>query len=126
MIPFVTLARAKEHLYVIEDADDALIAAQVAAASGAVQNYLKSSLPFAPEIDSNLQPVRDSNGAIVYARDSNGDRLIREEVQQATLILLGHFYKNRDDNPDSAFPPGYLPAPCVALLYPLRDPALGG
>lgn len=126
MIAFVTLAQAKRHLYILEEetADDALINALIAAASGAVKNYLKSASPFQPVLDSNYDAEVDSNGATVYEVDSNGAKLVRAEVEQATLLLLGYFYKNRDDNPDNAFDRGYLPAPVTALLYPLRVPAL--
>lgn len=123
MIAFVSLTRAKEHLYIIDNAEDSYLLALIGAASGAVQNYLKASLPWQPVLDSNLQPELDSNG-VVYARDSNGAKLVRLEVEQATLLLLGYLYKNRDENPDGAFAIGYLPAPVTALLYPLRRPAL--
>lgn len=125
MIQFVTLAQAKSHLYILEDetADDALLEALIAAASGAVRGYLKDALPWQPVLDSNLLPEVDSNGAIVYEVDSNG-KAVRAEVQQATLLLVGYFYKNRDDNPDNAFDRGYLPMPVTALLYPLRVPTM--
>lgn len=126
MMQFVTLAQAKRHLYLPEDEthDDALITALIAAASAAVRAYLKSALPWQPVLDSNLLPEVDSNGATVYEVDSNGDKVVRAEVEQSTLILIGYFYKNRDDNPDAAFDRGYLPAPVTALLYPLRTPTL--
>lgn len=125
MIAFVTLDEAKRHLYILEDetSDDALVNALIAAASASVRAYLKDALPWQPVLDSNLLPEVDSNGAIVYETDSNG-KMVRAEVQQATLLLIGYFYKNRDDNPDNAFDRGYLPAPVTALLYPLRVPTV--
>lgn len=121
---YVTLDRAKAHLGMDHDEDDTLISAYISAASGAVKNYLKSASAYEVERDSNDDPVLDSNGDPVYARDSNGAKEVRLEVQQAVLLLIGYFYKNRDENPDNAFAQGYLPAPVTALLYPLRDPAL--
>lgn len=121
---YVTLERAKAHLGMDHDEDDTLISAYISAASGAVKNYLKSASAYEVERDSNDDPVLDSNGDPVYARDSNGAKEVRLEVQQAVLLLIGYFYKNRDENPDNAFAQGYLPAPVTALLYPLRDPAL--
>lgn len=126
MIAFLTLDEAKRQLYVLEDEthDDALITALIAAASGAVRRYLKDALPWQPVLDSNLLPETDSNGATVYEVDSNGDRVLLHEVKQATALLVGYFYKNRDDNPDAAFDRGYLPMPVTALLYPLRTPTV--
>ncbi|HBO3004323.1 TPA: phage gp6-like head-tail connector protein [Pseudomonas aeruginosa] len=121
---YVTLERAKAHLGMDHDEDDTLISAYISAASGAVKNYLKSASAYEVERDSNDDPVLDSNGDPVYARDSNGAKEVRLEVQQGVLLLIGYFYKNRDENPDNAFAQGYLPAPVTALLYPLRDPAL--
>lgn len=125
MIAFVTLAQAKRHLYILDDetADDALITALIGAASGAVKGYLKSASPFQPVLDSNYDAEVDSNGDVIYEVDSNG-KVVRAEVEQATLLLIGYFYKNRDDNPDAAFDRGYLPAPVTALLYPLRTPTV--
>ena len=121
---YVTLERAKAHLNMDHDEDDPLITAYVQAASGAVKNYLKSASPYEVERDSNDDPILDSNGDPEYARDSSGDKIVSAEVQAATLLLIGHLYKDRDENPDGAFEAGYLPKPVTALLYPLRDPAL--
>ena len=121
---YVTLDRAKAHLNMDHDEDDNLIGLYITAASRAVKNYLKSGSPFKIETDSDGNDVLDSNGDPVYERDSSGAKIISEEVQAATLLLIGHLYKDRDENPDGAFEAGYLPKPVTALLYPLRDPAL--
>lgn len=121
---YVTLERAKAHLSMDHDEDDTLITAYVQAASGAVKNYLKSGSPYEVERDSNDDPALDSNGNPTYELDSSGDKIVRAEVQSAVLLMIGHLYKDRDENPDSAFEAGYLPKPVTALLYPLRDPAL--
>ncbi|WP_395504720.1 head-tail connector protein [Ectopseudomonas hydrolytica] len=121
---YVTLELAKAHLNMDHDEDDNLIGLYITAASRAVKNYLKSGSPFKVETDSDGNDVLDSSGAPVYERDSLGAKIIAEEVQAATLLLIGHLYKDRDENPDGAFEAGYLPKPVTALLYPLRDPAL--
>ncbi|MCY1289223.1 Phage gp6-like head-tail connector protein [compost metagenome] len=121
---YVTLDRAKAHLNMDHDEDDNLITAYVQAASGAVKNYLKSASPYAVERDSNDDPVLDSNGDPNYELDSSGGKIVDPVVQSAVLLLVGHLYKDRDENPDSAFDAGYLPKPVTALLYPLRTPAL--
>ena len=121
---YVTLARAKQHLNMDHDEDDTLIEVYVQAASGAVKNYLKSASPYEVECDSNDDPILDSSGDPVYVVDSSGDKLISYPVQAAVLLMVGFLYKDRDENPDSAFDRGYLPRPVTALLYPLRKPAL--
>lgn len=120
---YVTLARAKQHLNMDHDEDDTLIEVYVQAASGAVKNYLKSASPYEIERDSNDDPILDSSGDPVYVVDSSGDKLVSYPVQAAVLLMVGFLYKDRDENPDSAFDRGYLPRPVTALLYPLRDPA---
>lgn len=121
---YVTLARAKAHLNMDHDDDDTLITAYITGASGAVKNYIKSASVYEVLRDSNDDPILDSNDDPTYETDSSGDKIVRFEVQAAVLILLGHFYKDRDENADGAFEAGYLPKPVTALLYPLRDPAL--
>jgi hypothetical protein len=112
----VSLAKAKLHLRVDHDDDDSDIELKLMAASGAVVNYLKSGATFL-----------DSSGEV--ETDSSGDPVgVPYQVQAATLLLLGDFYKNREsiteDAVDGQFGYGYLPKYVTALLYPLRDPAL--
>ena len=121
---YVTLSRAKTHLNMDHDEDDSLITVYIQAASGAVKNYIKSASVYEVDRDTNDDPILDSNGDPTYVLDSSGDKIVRFEVEAAVLILVGHFYKDRDENPDGAFEAGYLPRPVTALLYPLRDPAL--
>lgn len=121
---YVTIERAKAHLAMDHDDDDALITGYIAAASGAVKNYLKSASPYDVERDAHGNPTTDSNGEPVYLTDSSGDFILRPEVESAVLLLIGFLYKDRDNNADSAYEQGYLPKPVTALLYPLRAPAL--
>lgn len=124
---YVTLARGKQHLNMDHNEDDILIESYIAAASSAVKNYLKSASPFEVERDSNDNPIRDSSGDPVYVVDSNNDRVPATVVQQATLILLGLFYDQREGEAGVINPQwthGYLPTVVISLLYQLRDPAL--
>lgn len=121
---YVSLQRAKDHLAMDHDEDDSLISAYITAASSAVRNYLKSASPFELVRDENGAVILDSNGDPEFEIDSHGARVPRLEVQQATLILIGYFYRDRDGNSDGAYQHGYLPMPVTALLYPLRDPAV--
>ncbi|MAG66603.1 MAG: hypothetical protein CMK74_12150 [Pseudomonadales bacterium] len=121
---YVTTEQAKHQLQMDHDDDDSLITGYVTAASKAVKNYLKSASPFEVERDAHGNPVPDSSGDPIYITDSQGAYIVSAEVQQATLLLVGYFYKDRDNNADGEFEQGYLPKPVTALLYPLRDPAL--
>ena len=121
---YVTMEQAKHQLQMDHDDDDSLIAGYIKSASKAVKNYIKSASPFEVERDAHDNPVLDSGGDPIYVTDSQGDMVVAAEVQQATLLLVGYFYKDRDNNADGAYEQGYLPKPVTALLYPLRDPAL--
>lgn len=121
---YVTLERGKQHLNMDHDLDDVLITAYIGAASSAVKNYLKSASAYEVERDSNDDPIVDSSGDPTYVLDSSGDKVVKYEVQAATLLQLGFLYKDRDENADGAYDMGYLPKPVMALLYALRDPAL--
>lgn len=121
----VTLEQAKEHLLVDFDDADNDIKLKISAASGSVLNYLKNRKKlYVPQVDEDGYDVLDSQGDVVYELDSSGDRIIRDEVKHATLILLGYFFRDRDGAEGKDWAPGFLPPPVTALLYPLRDPAL--
>lgn len=121
----VTLEEAKEHLYVIHDDDDDLITNQIKASSGIVINFLKTKRGlYEPEYDENGDLVLDSNDDTVPVVDSSGQKLIREEVRAATLIMIGVLYRDRDGAEMQKWQTGFLPPTVTALLYPLRDPAL--
>lgn len=120
---FATLEQAKAQIEMDHDDSDDLILRYLRTASSVVKNYLKSASPFEPERDDDFNPVVDSNGDVVYALDSSGDRIIRYEVQAATLLMVAYQFKDRDNNAGGEYEQGYLPKPVTALLYPLRDPA---
>lgn len=110
MVMLVSLQQASDHLRRDGNDDDADLTLKIKAASGAVLNYLKSGEDFL-----------DSAGDVEL--DSAGDPLfVPEEVQAAVLILVGMFY---DGSSREDWEPGYLPKAVTALLYPLRDPAMG-
>ena len=98
MADLATLEQVKQGLRVDADNtdDDALLALLIKAASERIAGYIKSDIP---------DPVPNA-------------------VAVATILLVGHLYKNTDSDPDEAFDLGTLPHPVTALIYHLRDPAL--
>jgi hypothetical protein len=107
----VSLTQAKDHLRIDSSAEDSYLGLMIRASSAAVLNYIRSGADL----------FTDSAGDVYL--DSAGDPIdVPEDVQAATLLLLGFMYRNRDENPDGAFERGYLPMPVTALLYPYRDP----
>lgn len=129
MTLLVTLQQASDHLRRDTTDDDTDLTLKVKAASNAVLTYLRNtSYAYIPSVDSSGAIVRDSSGYPVPAQDSSGAYLVQTDVQHATLLLIGEFYKNREAEQegaiDSQWGYGYLPRSVVALLYPYRDPAL--
>lgn len=113
MIMLVTLEQASDHLR--RDMDDGAendLILKIEGASGAVLNYLKSTSPYV--LDDAGLPVKDDDNVLI----------VRPEVKNATLLMVGYLYKNRDNDEKHEYEMGYLPRPVMALLYPLRDPAL--
>lgn len=96
------------------DVDQMDITLKIAAASRAVANHLESSVIF--------QNVLDSAGETIL--NSAGDPIgIPEDIQMATLYLIGWLDRNRDEDPDKAFG-DFFPWPVMVLLRPYRLPAL--
>jgi hypothetical protein len=112
----VSLEQAQRHLRCDQDQigqPDPDLEAKIAGASAAVLEYLKSA----------ADEFTDSSGEVLT--DSSGTPLgIPAQVRSATLILIGYLNLVRDEDTESAFRPGFLPAPVQALLYPLRRPTL--
>lgn len=115
----IDLDQAKAQANIDHDANDDEIESElIPAACAAVQNYLKSTSIYQPEVDSFGDAVTDSNGDTVYTTD------ILPEVVQATKMMFAYLWRHRDDNENESFDRGYLPKPVTAILYPIRDPAL--
>jgi hypothetical protein len=109
MLVPLSLARAQIRSDINDD--DLLLTQYIKGASNAIADYLKDYL-------------WDSSGTI--PEDSNGVATdLPEVVKTATLLLIGYFYRQRDEDPNKEFEPGWLPRPVTALLYPLRTPTVG-
>lgn len=134
MVMLVTLEQASDHLRrdTTDDNDDLRL--KIRAASRAIQNYLKNPLlVYSFVLDVNGVPVFDSNGDPVLEMNSDGSYVVRPEVQQAVLIILGTFYTDRDAKEyiDPRSGAGLerlgnisLPRAVHWLLDPLRKPTL--
>lgn len=121
----VTLDEAKDNLLVDFSTYDADINLKVKAASGMVLNYLKSRRNlYVLQTDDDGQPILDSQGQVIYELDSQGGKIVRDEVKHAVLLLVGILFRDRDGAEAKDWMPGFLPAPVTAILYPLRDPAI--
>lgn len=135
----VTLAEAKEHLEILDDAEDAKIDRRVIRASQIIMDYLAHS-PFLsgwtdtsgiPLVDINGNPLRigaigtlDSNGDFTLTLDSAGNpveagiSIIPGPVQEACLVVIARGDDDREGEKDQL-------SPCVAsLLARYRLPAL--
>lgn len=104
----VTLEQAKDHLRVDSDDSDNDLALKLASAQAAVLNYLK--------VD-DLDALAVGDPAAILPR-------VDGAVSAATLLMVGYFYRERDNDSTKEWEQGYLPRPVTALLYPLRDPSL--
>lgn len=116
----ITLAQARAHVRVDHEVEDAQLDEFIESASAAVVNYLKGGADvFLNTLGLPEEIYGDSPAEVVaYA--------VPPEVQVATKLLVAYFFRNRDGRepiPDG-WQHGYLPLAVIALLYPLRDPAL--
>lgn len=107
MVQLVSLTEVQNALRIDGDDDDGALYLAIEAASGAVLNYLKAG-----------KDAFMSDGEIIAGME------VPAEVRIATILLVGEWRRNPDNNVEGAFERGYLPMPVTALLYPLRDPAI--
>lgn len=108
----VTVDQAKAQLRIDTGDGDTNLALLIRAASRAVLRYLKTP-----------DAYQDSAGDVIA--DSNGDPTeVPEDVQAAVIMLTGNFMRDPSGVRPEDWAAGYLPAPVISLLYPLRDPTL--
>lgn len=102
----MTLAQAKQHLRLTEDASDEDVLSKMLQAADAVIDYLGDE-----------------------AEDDWTPETAPPRVQAAVLIVLADLWRNRGDAGGASsaadrVPDGYLPVQATRLLYRLRYPAL--
>lgn len=119
-IEYVTLAEVKTQVRAPGSVDDTRLTLMLRAASEMVKNHLGKFSAYQGERESNDDDYQlDSNFEPNIELDSaTGDRIVRNEVKMAVLLLVTRWY---DGNTDS-LPANRLPPEVEAILYPLRDP----
>lgn len=106
----VTVEQVKTRLRIDHDSEDTDLALMIRSASRAVMNYLKM----------DAEDFYDSAGE--FPTDSAGEPTdVDEEIQQAALMLVGLFYRDRSGDNRNDWDGTTLPAPVVSVLYPLRQ-----
>lgn len=121
MTLLVTVDQAKAHLHVDNSADDDDIELKVSAASAAVLAY----------IGETQHLFLDTGGDPIDLEDTTADQAGLRALhiaQQATLLILADWFKNREPTASDVVDPrygyAYLPRSVTALLYSLRDPTI--
>ena len=124
MDSYCTVLEARTRHRIDSGDSDADIQTIIEAASEAVRNHLRPFLPWQPELDSAGNAVIDSAGNIVYAEDSAGNKFPHPAVKQATLYMVGIYFRDRDGQDPDLWPTNSLPNPVLGMLTMLRDPLL--
>ena len=97
MAQLVTRAEVRDHLMVDNNAVDPWIDMMILAISGAVISWLKDEWrAYETQVDSNGDPIEDSNGDQFPILDSNGDPTTKPIVKAATLIEIAYQFRYRD------------------------------
>lgn len=109
----VSLAQAKARLRFDTDFEDVDLTLIISGASLAAVKYIGAAAD--TFLTSSGEPHEDSNG------DPIG---VPEDVQNATLYLVGWLSKNRDEDPNGELEFGRLPRPVTMMLYPYRTPVI--
>lgn len=112
MIELVTIEQAKLAVREIQSHQDDFIVLLIRASSRMVLTYLKL------DEDAYL----NSDGTMDLDSSTLGYNEVPEEVQAAVLYLVAVLFKDRDGAESEKWERGFLPAPVVSMLYPLRLP----
>lgn len=104
----VALELVKQHLRVEHGEEDALIQGYLEAAKVHVESYCDRVIVAAPT-DPDAPPI-----------DLNTQMLLTKDIEQAILLLVGHWYNNREATILGATP-AVLPFGVEALLWPRRS-----
>ncbi len=122
----VTFEEAYGHLHIDNDAEDLWLDVMIAALSAAVLSWLKDDWrAYIAVLDSNGDPLIDSNGDEIPALDENNEMTPKPQAKAAVLVELAQQYRFRDGSGAAAVPAhwghGYvLGAGATSLLSSLR------
>jgi len=116
ILKLVTRTQVQNALQIDTDAPDVLANLDdlIAAASQSIAAYIGPL-----EMDKFL----DSAGDLYL--DSAGDPIVDADVQRATTILVGIYFRDPDGAEMEKWQQGYLPFPVTALIYHRRVPTIG-
>jgi hypothetical protein len=119
MTMLVSLAQTKARLRFDHNDEDADLQFMIEAASQMVLHYLKTDESFfaGSEFDTGGTWPTDSDGVLIGASEY-------PEIQTAVIYLAGMLKRDPDGVEMEKWQHGYLPMPAMAMLYPLRDPAM--
>lgn len=128
MPDLVTLAEARAHLRIDNDADDAWLATWIPAISQAVFSWLKDEWRAYELLTVDGVVVKDSNDEPIIFEDSNGP-VIKPLATAACLVEIAQQYRFRDGSGAAAVPShwghGYvIGAGATSLLAALRKSTL--
>lgn len=118
MTLLATVDEAKAQLNLDHGLDDTLVETYIEAASAVVLDYVGDSQYL----------FLDTGGDPLDLDDTSADQAglrARHRCKQATLLLVGDYYRNRSTGEMSVAAPGTdLPVAIVAILRPLRTPTV--
>lgn len=107
----VDIDTVKLALRIDHNDDDVSLDLYIRAASQSIVLYLKGQAGEIMDLDALVGSPPDLSS-------------VPDDVTQATIFLIGHFYREPDGDTDKAFDAGDMPRPVKALLMARRDPAL--
>jgi hypothetical protein len=104
----VSLQQAKDHLNEIGDDRDDEITLKIKGASRMIYRYIQ---------DGSVIILESTNEP---AQDSEGNPIVDEDIQTATLMMVGYLMKNKDEDSEKAWELGKFPNAVTAQIYHLR------
>ena len=106
-LELVTLVDAKQRLNVLHSDDDT-----------ALTNWLEAAE------EEVLAYIGTAGQGDWYDGGLVSGEAVPKRVATAVIMLAGYYYRSPDADEGKEFQAGWLPAPVMALLHQLRDPAL--
>jgi hypothetical protein len=116
----ITLKEAQEHLRIDSNDDQDYVSSLIDAASAMVFEYLDGGDIFAFKRDENGEIERE-DGEPIYQTDSEDNKVIKSDIKAAVKLLVGDFYRHRENSKNVIeFGADKMPTYVAALLFPHR------